>query len=127
MTTPIRSHRDLLIWQRGMSLVDSVDTVIRGLPDQERFMLADQLVRAARSVPTNIAEGHGRFTPADFARFLTIAHASLSEVDTHLEIARRRGYLDEATWTTLNAMVQELGRMIRSFRAALRRRQGPAR
>ncbi len=120
--TPIRSHRDLLIWQRGMSLVDSIDVIVRTLPHEERFLLADQLLRAARSVPTNIAEGHGRYTPADFARFLTIAHASLSEVDTHLEIAKRRGYLDEHQWVTIDASVQGLGQMIRSFRAALRRR-----
>src|SRR5690242_10040896 len=123
MATPIRSHRELLIWQKGMALVDSIDVVIQRMPAQERHLLIDQLVRAARSVPTNIAEGHGRYTPADFARFLTIAHASLSEVDTHLEIARRRGYLDEQAWGQLDAAIQELGRMIRSFRAALRRRQ----
>ena len=105
-----------------MELVDSIDAVAQRLPDRERYLLVDQLVRAVRSIPTNIAEGHGRFTPADFARFLTIAHASLSEVDTHLEIARRRGYLGQEEWTTLDGSVQELGRMVRSFRAALRRR-----
>ena len=122
MSTPIRSHRDLLIWQKGMALVDVVDGIVRSLPEHERHLLIAQLVRAVRSVPTNIAEGHGRYTPADFARFLTIAHASLSEVDTHLEIARRRGYLGEAAWEEVDALVQELGRMIRSFRATLRRR-----
>jgi four helix bundle protein len=122
MSTPIRTHRELLIWQRGMTLVDAVDEMVKRLPDQERFMLADQLVRATRSVPTNIAEGHGRFTPGDFARFLTIAHGSLSELDTHLEIARRRGYLEQTEWATLNEAIQELARMIRAFRAALRRR-----
>ena len=122
MSTPIRSHRDLLIWQKGMHLVDVVDGIVRGLPEHERHLLIDQLVRAVRSVPANIAEGHGRYAPADFARFLTIAHASLSQVDTHLEIARRRGYLGEAAWAEVDALVQELGRMIRSFRAALRRR-----
>lgn len=106
-----------------MVLVESIDVVVQRLPDRERHLLVDQLVRAVRSVPTNIAEGHGRYPPADFARFLTIAHASLSEVDTHLEIARRRGYVSPEEWTRLDGSVQELGRMIRSFRAALRRRQ----
>lgn len=122
MSTPIRTHRDLLIWQKGMALVDLVERLVATLPESELRLLADQLVRAVRSVPANIAEGHGRHTPAEFARFLTIAHASLSDVDTHLEIARRRGYLDEPSWANLDASVQELGRMIRSFRAALRRR-----
>lgn len=105
-----------------MALVDAADEMVKRLPEQERFMLTDQLVRATRSVPTNIAEGHGRFTPGDFARFLTIAHGSLSELDTHLEIARRRGYLEQTEWATLNEAIQELARMIRAFRAALRRR-----
>ncbi len=122
MSTPIRTHRELLIWQRGMVLVDAVDEMVKRLPDQERSMLADQMVRAVRSVPTNIAEGHGRFTPGDFARFLTIAHGSLSELDTHFEIARRRGYVEQAEWSSLNESTQELARMIRAFRAALRRR-----
>ena len=122
MTTPIRTHRELLIWQRGMELADSGESFVRVLPDSERFTLADQLTRAVRSIPTNIAEGHGRFSPADFARFLTIAHGSLTELDTHLEIAKRRGYLSESDWAVLDTQVSELGRMIRAFRAALRRR-----
>lgn len=122
MATPIRTHRELLIWQRGMDLVDSIEELVRRLPDSERFTLADQMIRSVRSVPTNIAEGHGRFTPAEFSRFLTIAHGSLTELDTHLEIAKRRGYLPESEWTVLEARTSELGRMIRAFRAALRRR-----
>ena len=122
MSTPIRSHRDLLIWQKGMELVDAIDVVVQRLPDRERYLLVDQLVRAVRSVPTNIAEGHGRFGAADFARFLTIAHGSLTELDTHLELARRRKYLSDEEWSALDTSVQELGRMIRAFRAAIRRR-----
>ena len=122
MTTPIRTHRDLLIWQRGMDLADTVEELVGRLPEGERFTLADQMIRAVRSVPTNIAEGHGRFSPADFARFLTIAHGSLTELDTHLEIAKRRGYLSPEGWAGVDGKLSELGRMIRSFRAALRRR-----
>ena len=122
MSTPIRTHRELLIWQRGMDLADAVEEFVRKLPASERFTLADQTKRAARSIPTNIAEGHGRFSPADFARFLTIAHGSLTELDTHLEFARRRSYLSDEEWKRLSSTAGELGRMIRAFRASLRRR-----
>jgi four helix bundle protein len=122
MSGAIRSHRELLIWQKGIELVDVVDSLVGRFPPAELSMLTDQMVRAARSVPTNIAEGHGRYTPAELARFLTIAHGSLSELDTHLEIARRRSYLDQRAWGEINERVAELGRMIRAFRAALRRR-----
>ena len=105
-----------------MDLADAVEGFAKRLPVLERYALSDQVIRAARSVPTNIAEGHGRFSPPDFARFLTIAHGSLTELDTHLEIARRRSYLTSDEWTGHSAQVTELGRMIRAFRAALRRR-----
>ena len=120
--TTIRTHRELLIWQRGMALADSVEMVARTLPSHEQRILGDQMIRASRSVPANIAEGHGRFSPADFARFLTIAHGSLTELDTHLEVAKRRGYLTPEGHATLDTELQELGRMLRAFRASLRRR-----
>ena len=126
MPGAIHTHRDLLIWQRGIELADSIDQVVSRLPAQERVRLADQMSRSARSVPTNIAEGHGRFSPADFRRFLTYAHGSLTELDTHLEIAKRRAYLDEAEWGRLNASIQELARMLRAFRAAVGRTGGQA-
>lgn len=105
-----------------MELADEVEMLARRLPESERFTLADHIIRAARSVPADIAEGHGRFSPADFARFLTIAHGSLTELDTHLEIARRRAYVTVEAWTLLSTKLEELGRMIRAFRASLRRR-----
>ena len=102
--------------------MDLIEALVDELPQIERARLGDQMVRAARSVPANIAEGHGRFTPADFARFLTIAHGSLTELDTHLEVAKRRAFVTIEQWTVLDTQVQELARMIRAFRASLRRR-----
>jgi four helix bundle protein len=122
MAEGIRSHRELLIWERGMSLTDRIEELVSELPLGERGRLGDQMIRAARSVPANIAEGHGRFTPADFARFLTIAHGSLTELDTHLEVAKRRAFITAEQWTAIDGQVQELARMIRAFRASLRRR-----
>ncbi|HTK55288.1 MAG TPA: four helix bundle protein [Gemmatimonadales bacterium] len=118
---PIRGHRDLLIWQRGMDLADRLDKVAEGFPRVERFKLADQLSRAGRSVPTNISEGHGRYTDGEMYRYLGFSSGSLSEVDTHLELARRRGYLTEAQVEPLLKEVSELGRMIRAFRNSLSR------
>jgi len=122
MTDGIRSHRELMIWQRGMALADVIELLVDRLPLGERPRLGDQMIRAVRSIPANIAEGHGRFTPADFARFLTMAHGSLTELDTHLEVAKRRAFVTLEEWNGLDASVQELARMIRAFRASLRRR-----
>ena len=105
-----------------MALADRIEVLVAALPFEERERLGDQMIRAARSIPTNIAEGHGRFSPAEFARFLTIAHASLTELDTHLEIAKRRAFISNEQWGAFDSSVQELARMIRAFRASLRRR-----
>ena len=104
-----------------MDLADRLDRVAEGLPRIERFKLADQLSRAGRSVPTNIAEGHGRYTDGEMYRFLGFSSGSLSEIDTHLELARRRGYLSELELGPLLQEISELGRMIRAFRNALSR------
>src|SRR5438445_7960401 len=73
----IRSHRDLLVWQKGMDLVDMIYSMSRGFPADEAFGLRSQVRRAAVSVPANIAEGQARSTSKDFANFLTSARSSL--------------------------------------------------
>lgn len=73
-----------------MELVDEVYRLSREFPSDERFALTDQIRRAAVSVPSNIAEGHGRNSPGDDARFLRMAAGSLREVETQIEIAVRQ-------------------------------------
>ncbi|MEO6067177.1 MAG: four helix bundle protein [Gemmatimonadota bacterium] len=121
MGAPIRSHRDLLVWQRGIALADALDGLADTFPKSERFKLSDQLSRAGRSVPTNIAEGHGRYTDGELYRYLGFSSGSLSEIDTHLELARRRGYIHEPRLGELLTDVGELGKMIRAFRNSLQR------
>jgi len=87
-----RPHKDLLIWQDAMTLVEHVYRLTSSFPDQERFGLIAQLRRAAVSVPSNIAEGVARRTTREYLQFLGIARGSMSEIDTQIEIARRLGY-----------------------------------
>ena len=107
----IRSHRDLMVWRKDMDLVDAVYTITEQFPVKEEYRLTSQLVRAAISVPANIAEGQGRATSRDFAHFLIIAKASLAEVDTHVEIALRRGHLSDGDAASISLLVDELSRM----------------
>lgn len=85
-------------------------------PPDERFRLTNQIRRAACSVPANIAEGHGRFAPGDVRRFLDIANGSLTELDTHFEIAQQVGILASGSVTDVRTEIGELGRMIRAFK-----------
>ena len=77
--TKIESHRDLIVWQRGMDLVEGVYAATKNFPVDERFRLINQATRAAVSVPANIAEGHARGTRREYAQFVAIAKGSLME------------------------------------------------
>lgn len=81
-----------------MELAVRVSSIADELVERRRFVLADQIQRAANSVPSNIAEGHGRLTPRDWRHFLSIARGSLYELETQLEILTKTGFsrpLDE--------------------------------
>jgi four helix bundle protein len=69
----IKSLRDLIVWRKSMDLVDRAYTMTRSFPADERFGLTSQVRRAAVSVPSNIAEGHSRFSRNDYAQFVSIA------------------------------------------------------
>jgi four helix bundle protein len=94
-------YRELIAWQRGVSLVCSVYEATQHFPKQEMFGLTSQMRRAATAVPSNIAEGDGRRSVVDQRRFFLIARASLQELDTQVEIARRLGMLNDSAFATL--------------------------
>ena len=96
-----RPYQDLEVWRRAHQLNLDVSTLTRSFPRHERFELTSQLRRAARSVPTNIVEGHDQFGPRPFLRHVRIALGSLAEVDYLLLNARDEGYLEQQKWVEL--------------------------
>ena len=82
------------------------------LPRHERFELAQQIRRSAVSVPSNIAEGSGRGTDGDFARFLRISYASACELETQILLAHELGCLEAAPWPACVSPVEELRKML---------------
>ena len=92
----MKSYKELDAWKYAMDFVVEVYRLSGIFPDEEKFGLCSQVRRAAVSVPSNIAEGFGRETHADFARFLTQARGSLYEVETQLRLASHLGYIDES-------------------------------
>ena len=101
-----------------MELVEVVYRLMRVFPKDERFRLCDQLGRAVVSIPSNIAEGNGRESKTEYARFLGIARGSLYETETQLEIAKRLGYIDDIS-DALN-LTSEIARMLISIMSKLR-------
>jgi four helix bundle protein len=108
----IRSHRDLLVWQKAMDVAVSTYELTRQYPRDELFGLTSQSRRAAASVAANIAEGYGRATKQAYINFLRIARGSLKELETHLVLAQRVGLASpEPTKASLD-QTDELGRML---------------
>jgi four helix bundle protein len=103
---PLR-HETLVAWQRADDLYITIHRLSAKFPRDERFLLTSQIRRAAYSVPANIVEGCARRTRRQKAHFLNIAESSLAEVGYCLHVARRLGYLDDATYSTLDVQVRQ--------------------
>jgi four helix bundle protein len=119
----VRGYRDLLVWQDSMDLVVAIYRITATFPKDERYSLVNQLRRAAVSVPSNVAEGHGRSRTGDYLRHLSVSVGSLSEVETQVQIARRLEYITEDHQRQLldscNVIAKMLGGLIRSLRRRL--------
>lgn len=115
-----KNYQDLIAWQRAMELAELVYQATEHMPPDERFGLTSQMRRAAVSVASNIAEGQGRFTDADFVRFLSIAHGSVREVETQLLLAVRLGQLSQEAISPSIELSAEVGRLIAGLARSLK-------
>lgn len=95
MSGEIKSFRDLLVWQKAMNLAELVYNASEKFPVEERYGLTSQVRRAGVSISSNIAEGYGRRSTADYIRFLQIALGSTYELESQLELAVRLGFVSQ--------------------------------
>lgn len=109
---PIRSHRDLIVWQRSEQLVKASLQACRCLPRDLRFILGTQILRCAFSIPANIAEGRGRLSKADNVRHLTIARGSLCELESHLDVATDLEIVNPEDTAAALSLCSEVSRML---------------
>ena len=114
------SHRDLIVWQEAMNMVEMIYRVTARFPQAETYGLASQLRRSAVSVPSNIAEGAGRNSTRELVQFVGVASGSLAELDTQLEIAVRLGYLDKGAEPIQHS--SRVGQLLVALRRSLRDR-----
>ena len=115
----VRSYRDLLVWQKGMDLAEAAYKLAKLMPRTEDYRLTSQLLRAAASIPANIAEGNARATRKDYAHFISIARGSVAEVDTFLQLAVRAKLVTAEQVSSAAALADELGRMLNVMRDRL--------
>jgi four helix bundle protein len=116
---PIRSFRDLEVWQRSMDLVDLVVEATGELPPRE-FDMRRQMRDAVTSIPANLAEGWRRKKRrAAYQNHVSIAMGSQGELDTDLEIAFRQGWLDRNKWQHVVSLCTRVGAMLDNLHDAL--------
>ena len=116
----MQDFHKLMIWQRSHNLTLMTYEATKKFPKEEQFGITGQIRRAAASLPTNIAEGCGRETNADFSRFLQMAISSSTEVEYHLLLARDLGYLSDPDYQKLNNELIEVRRMLIAFTQKVR-------
>ncbi|MBN2619663.1 four helix bundle protein [candidate division WOR-3 bacterium] len=95
----LRSFKDLVVWQLASGFSKDMAILVKTFPKKEQYALADDLVRAARSVPANISEGWGRLFPKEKIVFYNIANGSIEECSNHLTEAYNNRYIDEVKYT----------------------------
>jgi len=111
----LKDFRDLKVWKKGHAFVLDVYRVSQRFPSDERFGLGAHLRKSASSITSNIAEGCGRATDRDFARFLVIAAGSASEAEYQILLARDLGYIPDENHQSLDDQVNEVKRMLNSL------------
>ena len=107
-----RPHKKLEAWKKSIALVTLIYEETKTFPRDEEFGLKSQLRRAAVSVPSNIAEGLTRKSRNDKLHFLNIAQASLSEIDTQIEISLRLSIIDNARYRRIETQMIEVQKLL---------------
>jgi len=118
----VKNYKDLLVWQKAMDLTVEVYRLVRFLPREETYALSDQMRRAVVSIPSNIAEGHGRNSTKEYINFLSVARGSQTELETQLQICVRLKYLSEDEAMVALNLCDELNRMLNALMNSLRAR-----
>jgi four helix bundle protein len=121
----MKSYQDLEVWQKAMDLVVLCYKIAEKFPKNETYGLASQLQRAAISIPANIAEGRHRQHSKEFLQHLSIAYASLAELETHIQIVERLDYINQNQIDDILNKTAELGRMLNGLRRSIDKKIHP--
>jgi four helix bundle protein len=116
----MRNYKDLQVWEKAHKLTLAVYKITLVFPKDERYGLTSQVRRASASIAANLAEGCGRRSDGEMARFVQIAMGSGAELSYHFLLARDLGLMQSTEYETLNADVSEIMRMLSALSGRLR-------
>ncbi len=108
----MKSYQDLIVWRKGIDLVEEIYSLTMYLPKSEKYGLIPQMRRSAISIPANIAEGWGRKSTGNFIQYLNISSGSLAELMTQLEIIKRLKLVDLSEITKSESLGIEISKML---------------
>ncbi len=111
----MRDYKGLGFWKKAYKLTLEVYKYTNDFPVNEKYGLTSQLRRSATSIHSNIAEGCGKYSELDFARFLEIALGSSMETDNHLSLAKDLGYISDEIFSILNKELDSIKKMMSSY------------
>jgi len=115
----MHNFKELIVWQKARKIVKDVYLLTKKYPKEELFGLTQQIRRAAVSIPSNIAEGAGRGTDADFAHFLDFANGSACEVETQLYLSLDLEYISQAEFDDVNYKLQDIEKLVFNLKKKL--------
>ena len=111
----MRNYRELQVWNKAHNLTLELYRVSRGFPREEIYGVTNQLRRAAASIGANLAEGCGRRTSTELARFVRISMGSASELDYHLLLSHDLGFMNGGDFARTANQLTEVRKMLTSF------------
>ena len=118
----LKSYRELKVWEKSYRLCVKIYRVTRKFPLEEKYVLTSQIRKSALSIPSNIAEGYGRKTKADYVRILYIAYGSVCELDTQILIAGDLNYIQKNLGNDLNQDISEVEIMLKALIRSLEKK-----
>lgn len=117
----MKDFRSLNVWEKGHRITVTIYKLTQSFPKEEIYGLTSQIRRASTSIPTNIAEGCGRGSDADFARFLQMSFGSANETEYLLLLCFELGYIAEENYIELNNSIQEIKKMLSKLIITIRK------
>lgn len=117
----MQSHKELIVWQKSMELVEMVYKITNKLPKSEIFGLSSQMQRASIAIPSNIAEGAKRGHRLEYIQFLRVANGSAAELETQLILTEKLYPTEQNNIQKANLLLEEILKMLHSLISVLKK------
>ena len=118
----LKNYRELHVWKKAYNLCVKIYRITKVFPQEERYVLSSQIRKSALSIPSNIAEGYGRKTKADYVRILYITYGSVCELETQILLAGDLNYIQTNRRSALDRDISEIEIMLKALIRSLEKK-----